>query len=499
VPAPVVTMTGISKSFNGVRVLDDVDFEIRRGEIHALLGGNGAGKSTLMKILEGVYTSDAGTIEMEGERVQLSSAQDARARGIVMIFQEFSLVPTLTVSQNVSLLREGRNAFGLLDDRGARTRAREIFADMGVDVDVDAPVGSLSTAYWQLTEIAKALSQDAKVLIMDEPTASLARSETTRLFELVRRLQGRGISIIYISHRLEEVFEIADRVSVLRDGRMILTEETGKLSTGDAIEAIVGRRMEAAAQWRPRAVDRAARPLLEVRGLESGSRVRGVNFELFRGEILGLAGLMGSGRTEIARTLFGIDKATAGEIVIEGKPTRIRSPRDAIQAGIALIPEDRRVQGLVLDHTLRDNLLLPLLGGLQRGGLVNDGRGDKVAAALMEQLAVRGGSAGRPVRQLSGGNQQKVVIAKWLGTEPEILIMDEPTVGVDVGTKAEIIDMLRRLADAGKGVIVISSELPELLAVSDRVLLLREGRVERQLDRAEIETEEQLHHAVQGV
>jgi ribose transport system ATP-binding protein len=337
------------------------------------------------------------------------------------------------------------------------------------------------------------------VLIMDEPTASLARSETKRLFELVRRLQDRGISIVYISHRLEEVFEIADRVSVLRDGRMILTEETAKLSTGDAIEAIVGRRMEAAAQWRPRAVDRATRPLLEVRGLESGSRVRGVHFELFRGEILGLAGLMGSGRTEIARTLFGIDKATAGEIVIDGKPTRIRSPRDAIQAGIALIPEDRRVQGLVLDHTLRDNLLLPLLGGLQRGGLVNDARGDKVASALIEQLAVRGGSAGRPVRLLSGGNQQKVVIAKWLGTEPEILIMDEPTVGVDVGTKAEIIDMLRRLADAGKGVIVISSELPELLAVSDRVLLLREGRVERQLDRAEIETEEQLHHAVQGV
>jgi ribose transport system ATP-binding protein len=496
---PVVTMEGISKSFNGVRVLDDVGFDVRRGEIHALLGGNGAGKSTLMKILEGVYSTDEGTIDIEGERVHLSSAQDARARGIVMIFQEFSLVPTLTVSQNVSLLREGRNAFGLLDDRGARRRAREIFAEMGVDVDVDAPVGSLSTAYWQLTEIAKALSQDAKVLIMDEPTASLARSETTHLFELVRRLKERGISIVYISHRLEEVFEIADRVSVLRDGRMILTEETANLSTGDAIEAIVGRRMEAAAQWRPRAVDRAARPLLEVRGLESGSRVRGVDFELYRGEILGLAGLMGSGRTEIARTLFGIDKTTGGEIVIEGKRVRIKSPRDAIRAGIALIPEDRRVQGLVLDHTLRDNLLLPLLGDLNSGGLVNDGRGDKVAAALMEQLAIRGGSAGRPVRLLSGGNQQKVVIAKWLGTEPEILIMDEPTVGVDVGTKAEIIDMLRALADAGKGVIVISSELPELLAVSDRVLLLREGHIERELDRSEIETEEQLHHAVQGV
>ena len=492
-------MHGISKSFNGVRVLNDVDFELEQGEIHALLGGNGAGKSTLMKILEGVYSFDEGQIEIDGEAVRFASSQDARERGVVMIFQEFSLIPTLTVAQNISLLREPRTAFGFLDDRAARKRARGLLADMGVDVDPSAIVGELSTAYWQLTEIAKALSQEARVLIMDEPTASLARSETERLFELVRRLQDRGISIVYISHRLEEVFEIADRVTVLRDGRRIFTTETSKLSPADAIEGIVGRRMEEATQWRPREVDRSGDPLLEVRDLEAGPRVRGVSFEVYRGEILGLAGLMGSGRSEIARTLFGVDRATGGEIRLRGRKVQIRNPRQAVKAGIALIPEDRRVQGLVLDHSLRDNLLLPLLGGLDRGGLINDARGDTIVQALTTQLTIRGGTPNRPVRNLSGGNQQKVVIAKWLGTEPELLIMDEPTVGVDVGTKAEIIDMIRQLAETGKSVIIISSELQELLAVSDRVLVLREGRVERELSRAEIQTEEQLHHAVQGV
>jgi ribose transport system ATP-binding protein len=497
--AAAVSLRGITKSFNGVRVLDDVDFELEKGEIHALLGGNGAGKSTLMKILEGVYSLDEGRIELDGQEVQLASAQDARDHGVVMIFQEFSLIPTLTVAQNISLLREPKSRLGFLDERAARRRARELFADMGVDVDPDALLGDLSTAYWQLTEIAKALSQDARVLIMDEPTASLARNETEALFTLVRRLQEQGITIVYISHRLEEVFEIADRVTVLRDGRRILTTETAKLSPAEAIEAIVGRKMEAAAQWRPREVDRSGAPLLELRGLESGPRVRGIDLELYAGEILGLAGLMGSGRSEVARTLFGIDPATAGEIRIRGERVRIRNPRQAVAAGLALIPEDRRVQGLVLEHTLRDNLLLPLLGGLGRGGVIDDARGTKVAQALIEQLAVRGGSLNRPVKNLSGGNQQKVVIAKWLGTEPEILIMDEPTVGVDVGTKAEIIDMIRGLADAGKAVIIISSELPELLAVSDRVLVLREGRVDRELERGQIESEEQLHYAVQGV
>jgi ribose transport system ATP-binding protein len=497
--APAVRMRGIEKAFSGISVLEGVDFELAQGEIHALLGGNGAGKSTLMKILEGVYTLDEGSIELDGERVSFASSQEARSQGVVMIFQEFSLVPTLTVAENIALTHETRNKLGLIDDGAARRRAREVFADMGVDVNPDARVGDLSTAYWQLTEIAKALSQDARVLIMDEPTASLAKSETEHLFTIVRRLQERGISIVYISHRLEEVFAIADRVTILRDGRVILTKNVADLTPQETIDAIVGRKMEAVAPWKPRAVERGGTPLLEVRDLESGPRVRGVSFKVHRGEIVGLAGLMGSGRSEIARTLFGVDRATGGEILIHGERVRIRNPRQAVKAGIALIPEDRRVQGLVLDHSVRDNLLLPLLGDLVTAGLVSDARGDRIVEELTQRLAIRGGSPSRPVRLLSGGNQQKVVIAKWLGTEPEILIMDEPTVGVDVGTKAEIIDMIRRLADSGRAVLIISSELPELLAVSDRVLVLREGRVEREIDRSEIENEEQLHHAVQGV
>jgi ribose transport system ATP-binding protein len=496
---PAVSMRGIAKSFAGVRVVDGVDFDVEPGEVHALLGGNGAGKSTLMKILEGVYSLDEGSVELDGKPVQFASAQDARAHGVVMIFQEFSLIPTLTVAQNIALLREPRSRMRLIDDREASRRAAALFADMGVDVDPDALVGSLSTAYWQLTEIAKALSQDARVLIMDEPTASLSAHEVAKLFKLVADLKAKGVAILFVSHRLEEVFEIADRVTVLRDGRRILTAETSSLSPGDTIEAIVGRRMEEAAQWRPRIVERGGQPLLEVRGLESGPRVRGVDFDLHEGEIVGLAGLMGSGRSEIARALFGIDPVTAGEIRIRGRRVRIRNPRQAIAAGIALIPEDRRVQGLVLDHSLKDNLLLPLLGSISRGPLLDDARGAQVAARLMQQLDVRGGAPNRPVRSLSGGNQQKIVIGKWLGTEPEILIMDEPTVGVDVGTKAEIIDMIRALADQGKAVLIISSELPELLAVSDRVLVLREGRVETELERGVIASEEQLHYAVQGV
>jgi len=497
---PAVRMRAISKSFSGVRVLEGVDFEVLAGEVHALVGGNGAGKSTLMHILEGVYTLDEGEIEIDGSPVSLRSSQDASAHGIAMIFQEFSLIPTLTVAQNVFLTRESRNRIGLLDDRAARHRTRELFARMGVEVDPRAAVGDVSRAYWQLTEIAKALSREARILIMDEPTSSLAKSETERLFELIRRLQERGISIVYISHRLEEVFEIADRVTVLRDGKRVLTQDMDKISPPEVIEQIVGRKLEEqASEWRGTPIDRSGTPLLEVEGLESGPRVRGVTFRLHRGEILGLAGLMGSGRSEIARTLFGIDRRTGGVIKIDGRPVKIRSPRHAIAAGIALIPEDRRAQGLVVDHPLRDNLLLPLLGEVSLGPVINDARGTRIAKSLVERLDIRARSIGMPARLLSGGNQQKVVIGKWLGREPEILIMDEPTVGVDVGTKAEIVGMIRELASAGRAVIMISSELPELLAVCDRILVLREGRVEQELDRQEIPTEERLHQAVQGI
>jgi ribose transport system ATP-binding protein len=493
-----VQMTGITKSFAGVRVLNEVDFDLQRGEIHALVGGNGAGKSTLMKILEGVYTPDAGDIAVDGQPVQIRSPHDARALGIAMIFQEFSLIPTLTVAQNVFLTREPRLPSGLIDDGACEERARQLFAELEEPVDPGARMDDLSTGYWQLTEIAKALAQDARILIMDEPTSTLTAAETQSLFRLIQRLKARSIAIIYISHRMEEIFQITDRITVLRDGRKISTEPTARLTMERVIDDIVGKTMEAAFEWQERIVQRGGTPLLEVHGLSAGERVRDVSFSLYPGEILGIAGLMGSGRTELARAIFGIDRIDAGEVQIRGQRVSIQIPDDAIAAGVSLIPEDRRSQGLILDHSVKDNLLLPLLPRLQQFGLVDDTRGDGVTASFVQSLQIKTRSIQTPVRLLSGGNQQKVVIGKWLATEPDILIMDEPTAGVDIGAKTEILGVIRSLAEAGKGIIVISSEPAELLAVSDRILILHGGRLQRELDRREIATEEDLHHAVQS-
>jgi ribose transport system ATP-binding protein len=493
-------MRGIHKGFYGVPVLKGVDFEVRRGEVHALAGGNGAGKSTLMKILQGVYSMDEGEILVEDQPVRFHSIHDARAAGIGMVFQEFSLVPTLTVAQNVFLTTEPQGPGGLINDREASRRTREVFRnEMDVDVNPDATVGSLSTAYWQLTEIAKALAQDARVLIMDEPTASLARHEADALFDLVARLKARHISIIYISHRMDEVYRIADRITILRDGGRLFTKSLAEVTPAQIVEGIVGHKIEGELAYQERLMPEEPEPLLEARNLHAGRRLRDVSFRLHAGEILGLAGLMGSGRTELARCLFGVDRLDSGEILVRGRPVDVSNPREATAAGIALVPEDRREQGLVLEHSVIDNLLLPLLSRIQRGALLSDREGKALARSLIERFAVKVANPARPVRLLSGGNQQKVVIAKWLGTEPDVLIMDEPTAGVDIGTKSEILDMIRGLADAGKGVIVISSEYPELLAVSDRVLVLRNGTVLRELQRREIPDEEFLQLAVQGV
>jgi ribose transport system ATP-binding protein len=431
--------------------------------------------------------------------VTFASAQDAINRGIAMIFQEFSVIPTLTVAQNVFLNRERRGAAGLIDDRASIEWTRELFARMSVTIDPARRLEDLGTAYWQLTEIAKALAQDARVLIMDEPTASLAKEEADHLFELIRSLARQGIAIVYITHRIEEIFAVTDRVTVLRDGRVVSTSETSSITGEQLIEQIVGRRMESALAWQQRTVRRDVEPLLEVRDLHVKPRLRGVSFSLYAGEILGLAGLMGSGRTEIARALFGIDRITSGEIRLRGKPVDIRSSRDAIAADISLVPEDRRLQGLVLDHSVRSNLLLPLLDRFSTRGWMDDAAGTRMARDLVGQLSIKAANIDRPVSQLSGGNQQKVVLAKWMGTEPEIYVMDEPTAGVDIGTKVEIVGMVRQLADAGKAVIFISSEFPELLAVCDRIVVLRDGTVSTSIDRETVADEETLHLAVQGI
>ncbi|MDR6986947.1 ribose transport system ATP-binding protein [Paenarthrobacter nitroguajacolicus] len=499
-PDNVIEMRSISKGFNGVSVLKDVSFDVRRGEVHALAGGNGAGKSTLMKILQGVYQADAGEILVGGKTASIHSIQDAKDAGIGMVFQEFSLVPSLTVAQNIFLAAEPLGAGGLIDDRAAARRAKEVFSEMEVDVDPRAEVSRLGTAYWQLTEIAKALAQNATVLIMDEPTASLARHESEALFELIDRLKQRGISIIYISHRMDEVYRLADRITILRDGSHLLTEPLTNITREQIVEGIVGKKIEGQLTYQARShIAHDEAPLLEVRGLNAGHRVRDVSFALQPGEILGLAGLMGSGRTELARALFGIDRVDSGDVLLRGRKVGLATPQQAINAGIALIPEDRRAQGLVLEHSVQDNLLLPLLGQIQRGPLLDSAKGKKLASSLIGRFAVKATHPRRPVRLLSGGNQQKVVIAKWLGTDPDILILDEPTAGVDIGTKSEILGMIRELASAGKAVIVISSEYPELLAVSDRVLVLKDGSIIRDIPRGEIADEEYLQLAVQGV
>ncbi|WP_426625562.1 sugar ABC transporter ATP-binding protein [Leifsonia sp. McL0607] len=495
-----VDMRSVSKAFSGVVVLDSVDFEVRPGEVHALAGGNGAGKSTLMKILQGVYRADAGEILIDSVRARIDSIHAAKAAGVGMVFQEFSLVPSLSVARNIFLGDEPLTRIGLIDERALVRQANEIFAGMEVTIDPRAQVGQLGTAYWQLTEIAKALSQNARVLIMDEPTASLARHETEALFELIGRLKARGISIIYISHRMDEVYRIADRITVLRDGRRLFTESLSVVSPEDIVEGIVGRKIEGKLTYRERdAVEHDGPPLLEVRGLTAGDRVREVSFTLRRGEIVGLAGLMGSGRTELARALFGIDRSQRGEVLVKGRRVSLASPKHAIAAGLALVPEDRREQGLVLDHSVRENLLLPLLDEVRRGPLLSTAESRSLSASLIKRLRIKVAHPNRPVRLLSGGNQQKVVIAKWLGTDPDVLILDEPTAGVDIGTKSEILDRVRELAASGKAVIVISSEYPELLAVSDRILIIREGSIVREVARRDIPDEETLELAVQGV
>jgi len=493
-----VEMTDITKSFNGVPVLRQVGFDLEIGEVHALAGENGAGKSTLMKILQGVYQRDSGEVRVLGELATLTDTFAARAAGIGMVFQEFSLVPTLTVWQNIYLTAEPMGKLGFIDDATARQKAKAIFEDMGVVVDVTAPLENLPTALWQLTEIAKALAQNARVLIMDEPTASLAKHETSALFELIERLKARGISIIYISHRMDEVYRVADRITVLRDGQNALTAKLSDVTPAQIVEAIVGRKMSGNLTYEDRTDEISKDVVLSVSGLASGSRLSDVSFELHRGEILGLAGLMGSGRTELVNTLFGVDRASAGRIEIDGKVVSIRNPGQAIANGLALIPEDRREQGLVLDHSVEENLTLPLLGGLKVGPLLSAGKIVARAREMISTFSIKVADQKMPVTKLSGGNQQKVVIGKWLGTNPSILMMDEPTAGVDIGTKQEILAMVRDIAKQGKAVILISSELPELLSVSDRILVLRDGEVARNLSRSEIPSEEFLQLAVQG-
>jgi ribose transport system ATP-binding protein len=495
---PAVRMRSIVKSFGPVEVLKAVDMDIVAGEVHALAGENGAGKSTLMKVLQGVHQITSGTIQVKGEPVSIRNTADAERAGIGMVFQEFSLIPSMTVAQNIFLNREIRGKAGLVDDRAAENAARQIFDGLGVTIDPKARVSDLGTAYWQLVEIAKALSKEASVIVMDEPTASLAKHEVDNLFELIEKLKQRGIAIVYISHRMDEIRRVADRITVLRDGRVVLAAAVATLTAAEIVEAIIGRRLASDLVYRDREVSADAPILLEAKDIASNRVLKSVSLTIRAGEIVGLAGLMGSGRTEFARVVAGMDCPTQGTLSIDGKTVRFATPSSAQQAGVALIPEDRREQGLVLEHSVADNLTLPVLDSMKSGGFLSMRKLRDATEDLVARFAVKASDPYAPISQLSGGNQQKVVVAKWINTKPRILVMDEPTSGVDIGTKTEILDIVRDFASQGNAVLFISSELPELLAVADRIVVIRQGRSDLPLVRADIASEEQLQLTIQG-
>ena len=464
----------ISKAFPGVKALSNVNFEVRAGEIHALCGENGAGKSTLMHLLAGVHQPDSGSIEIEGQgAVRISDERHAQRLGIAIVYQERSLFDLLSLAENLFVNKQPLRAGGWIDRRALRTKARLMLAEVNLDFDPDLPAGRLSPAEQQMLEIAKALSIDSRIFILDEPTAALTLAETEALFHLIRKLQQRGVGIVYISHRLEEIFQIANRVSVLKDGVMQGTWNVNEVTLEQLVTRMVGR--ERLHEHVKRTVPAHATPKLQVRGIRD-AKLQSVSFDAYAGEILGFAGLAGAGRTELALAVFGARRITEGEVLVDGKRVRITSPADAIAAGIGYLPEDRKEQGIFFEMNIGENIAaarLDQFGGWQ----VKEKLVFAMAAAFMQKLRIAATGPEKPAGKLSGGNQQKVLLSRWLLRDPAILIIDEPTRGIDVGAKAEIYSVLRALADQGKAVIVISSDLPEILAISDRILVMRQGTI----------------------
>ena len=497
---PILTVNGVSKAFPGVQALDKVHFEAYAGQVTALLGENGAGKSTLMKILSGVYQPDEGEIHLNGAQISPQNPHQAQELGISIIYQEFNLTPNQNVYTNIHLGREpmmggllGR--LGFVDARHMREHSDELLAQVGAHFTNDRLVRNLSVAEQQIVEIAKALSVQCKVIIMDEPTSALGKEEVGVLFEIIENLKKQGLAIIFITHRLEEVFEVADRVIVFRDGRWAGEVKIGEATADQIIALMVGRALD-----RGHMHERAAATqevVLEVRNLNRKGMLEDINFSLYRGEILGLAGLVGAGRTETARAIFGADRIDSGEIYIDGKLIEITSPDSAVKAGLALVPEGRQTQGLVLIQTVEKNIALPNLDSLSRNSFVNRGKMRALATTFVSKLNIRTPSLEQRLLNLSGGNQQKVVLAKWLASNPKVLILDEPTRGIDVGAKAEVYAIMNDLVEQGIGIIMISSEMPEILAMSDRILVMYEGHIMGELTRAEA-TQERIMSLASG-
>jgi rhamnose transport system ATP-binding protein len=492
--APWLELTGARKSFGAVAALVDGHLALWPGEVHALLGENGAGKSTLVKLLAGVFPHDAGELRIDGRPVRLRSPAQARDAGIAVIYQEPTLFGDLSVAENVYMGRQPRRRLGLIDHPRMHAAATALLHDLGVRLDPRAPVRGLSIADQQVVEIAKALSQEARVLIMDEPTAALSRLEVQRLFAIVERLRRRQVAILFITHRLEEVFTLAQRVTIMRDGAVVHRAPTAELQARDIVRLMVGRELN---DYYPRAATKPGDVVLQVRGLARAGVFKDIGFDVRAGEIVALAGLVGSGRSEIARALFGIDPADRGQVHVAGRPLALGDPRRAIAAGVAMVPEDRRLQGLVMDLSIARNAALTVLPRLARLGLVPPGAECQLAGHWGRQLQLKAHDLEAPVAQLSGGNQQKVVLGKWLATGPRVLIIDEPTRGIDVGAKAELYRTLAGLLEAGLAVLMISSELPEVLGMADRVIVIHEGRIAAELARAQM-SEEAIMSAALG-
>ena len=494
-PTPALRLENIVKTFPGVRALDGVSFEVYPGEVHALMGENGAGKSTLMKVLGGIHQPNEGRILVGEAPAVMAGPLEAKAKGIVFIHQELSLAEELTVAENIYLGELPRKSLGRVDWATLYARTNEILKKLKVGFDARATVGTLSIANQQMVEIARALTVDAKAVIFDEPTASLTDAEKVVLFEVIEDLKKDGVGIIYISHRMEEIFRITDRISVLRDGQYRGTLVTAETTEDEVTQLMIGRSLDLSRNHEHAELGDVA---LEVRGLSCGDLYRDVSFEIRRGEVVGFYGLVGAGRTEIAETLFGLREPSAGQILLDGQEVRVHSPADAIARGISLVPEDRKGQGLVLGMNCRDNMTLPQVDDLKAGPFVSDGAEIAIFDQYRDKLDIRTPGWRQTVGNLSGGNQQKIVIGKWLSMHPTLLIVDEPTRGIDVGSKSEIHKLIRQLASQGYAVMVISSEMPEVLHVSDRIVAMYHGELIRTFTSDEV-TEDSLIQAISGI
>ncbi len=491
----ILRMQGIRKTFPGVVALDNVNLDVRSGTVHSLMGENGAGKSTLMKCLIGMYTPDEGTVELAGDIVRFKDTKDGLEHGISMIHQELSPVPEMMVAENIWLGREPRGRLGLLSPAAMFRKTRELFDEWKIDIDPRARMKDLTVSKQQMVEIAKAISYDAKIIIMDEPTSAIPEREVAHLHGMIKRLTDFGVAIIYITHKMDEVFRISDDITVFRDGKHVGSYPAKELDRDKLIKLMVGRELT---DLFPKEEAEIGEVVLSVQGLNRGALVKDVSFELHRGEILGLAGLMGAGRTEVLETIFGIEKADSGEIVLNGRALRIKQPSDAIRAGMALLTEDRKLNGIMGVLSVRDNITAAALPRYSPRGVLHVGEMRKDSEDQREKLRIKTPSLSQLIKNLSGGNQQKALISRWLLTVPDVLMIDEPTRGIDVGAKSEIHRLMSMLAQEGKAIIMVSSELPEVLGMSDRILVMHEGRISGELSREEANQESVMHLATGG-